>query len=197
MYVPMAQEPDGVTALNVRLVPIVWMVRTAAPSPAAVTSIKKALQLTSGLPVTRIRSMEQIVAESTARSRFDMWLMTLFGCCALLLAAIGVYGLIAYSVQQRTAEIGIRIALGASEKRVRNMVLRQGMRLAITGIALGIAASFWLARLLSGLLFGVAPRDPVVFTTVTLLLTGVALVAVWIPARRATRLDPVTALRQE
>jgi ABC-type antimicrobial peptide transport system permease subunit len=181
----------------VRLVPIVWMVRTAAPSPAAVTSIKKALQLTSGLPVTRIRSMEQIVAESTARSRFDMWLMTLFGCCALLLAAIGVYGLIAYSVQQRTAEIGIRIALGASEKRVRNMVLRQGMRLAITGIALGIAASFWLARLLSGLLFGVAPRDPVVFTTVTLLLTGVALVAVWIPARRATRLDPVTALRQE
>ena len=120
-----------------RLLPIVWMVRTATPPLMAAPSIEKALQRASGLPVTRIRSMDQIVAESTARSRFDMWLMTLFGGCALLLAAIGVYGLMAYSVQQRTAEIGIRMALGADRNSVRNMVLRQGMDLAISGIIVG------------------------------------------------------------
>jgi len=197
MYVPMAQEPDGVTTLNVRLLPIVWMVRTATPPSIAATSIEKALRHASGLPVTRIRTMDQIVAESTARSHFDTWLMTLFGACALLLSAIGVYGLTAYSVQQRTAEIGVRMALGASENSVRNMVLRQGMILAISGIAVGLASSFWLARVLSGFLFGVAPRDPTIFTTVTLLLAAVAFIAVWLPAQRATRLDPVTALRQE
>jgi putative ABC transport system permease protein len=197
MYVPMAQEPDGVTMLNVRLLPIVWMVRTATPPLMAATSIEKALQHSTGLPVTRIRSMDQIVAESTARSRFDMWLMTLFGGCALLLSAIGVYGLMAYAVQQRTAEIGIRMALGADQNSVRNMVLRQGMALAISGIALGVVSSLSFARVLSGFLFGVAPRDPTILTTVTLLLASVAFIAVWLPAQRATRLDPVTALRQE
>jgi predicted permease len=197
MYVPMAQEPDGVTTLNVRLLPIVWMVRTATPPLTAATSIEKALQHASGLPVTRIRSMDQIVAESTARSRFDMWLMTLFGGCALLLSAIGVYGLMAYSVQQRTAEIGIRMALGADENSVRNMVLRQGMIPAISGIALGLVSSLWFGRVLSGFLFGVAPRDPTIFTTVTLLLAGVAFIAAWLPAQRATRLNPIMALRQE
>ena len=197
MYVPMAQEPDGVTTLNVRLLPIVWMVRTATPPLMAATSIEKALQRASGLPVTRIRSMDQIVAESTARSRFDMWLMTLFGGCALLLSAIGVYGLMAYSVQQRTAEIGIRMALGADANSVRNMVLRGGMALATSGITMGVVSSLSFARVLSGFLFGVAPRDPAIFTTVTLLLATVAFIAVWLPAQRATRLDPVTALRQE
>jgi putative ABC transport system permease protein len=197
MYVPMAQEPDGVTALNVRLLPIVWLIRTATPPLAAAPSIEKALQHASGLPVTRIRSMDQIVAESTARSRFDMWLMTVFAGCALLLSAIGVYGLMAYSVQQRTAEIGIRMALGADERTVRYMVLRQGMVLAMSGITVGVVSSLSFARLLSGFLFGVAPRDPAIFTAVTLLLAGVAFIAVWLPAQRATRLDPVTALRQE
>jgi predicted lysophospholipase L1 biosynthesis ABC-type transport system permease subunit len=197
MYVPMAQEPDGVTTLNVRLLPLVWMVRTVNPPLVAAASIEKALQHASGLPVTRIRSMDQIVAESTARSRFDTWLMTLFGGCALLLSAIGVYGLTAYSVQQRTAEIGIRMALGADQNSVRNMVLRQGMVLAISGIAAGVASALWFARVLSGFLFGVDPRDPTIFTTVTLLLAGVAFIAVWLPAQRATRLDPVTALHQE
>jgi ABC-type antimicrobial peptide transport system permease subunit len=141
--------------------------------------------------------MDQIVAESTARSRFDMWLMTLFGGCALLLSAIGVYGLMAYSVQQRTVEIGIRMALGADKNSVRGMVLRQGMVLAISGIIVGVVSSLSFARVLSGFLFGVVPRDPTIFTTVTLLLAGVAFIAVWLPAQRATRLDPVTALRQE
>ena len=197
MYVPMAQEPDGVTTLNVRLLPIVWMVRTATAPLVAATSIEKALQHAGGLPVTRIRSMDQIVAESTARSRFDMWLMTLFGGCALLLSAIGVYGLMAYSVQQRTAEIGVRMALGADASSVRNMVLRRGMALATSGIAMGVVSSLSFARLLSGFLFGVAPRDPAILTAVTLLLAAVAFIAVWLPAQRATRLDPITALRQD
>jgi putative ABC transport system permease protein len=167
------------------------------PPRAAAPAIQGALQRASGLPVTRIRSMDEIVAESTARSRFDTWLMTLFGGCALLLAAIGVYGLMAYAVQQRTPEIGIRVALGADESRVRNLVLRQGMTVACAGIAIGIAASLLLARLLAAFLFGVSTRDPMVFVSVPLILVGVAFVAVWIPARRATRLDPAVALRSE
>lgn len=185
------------TTLNVRLLPIVWMARTTTPPLTAAPSIEKALQHASGLPVTRIRSMDQIVAESTARSRFDMWLMTLFGGCALLLSAIGVYGVMAHSVQQRTEEIGIRMALGADEHSVRNLVLRQGMALAISGITVGAVSSLSFARVLSGFLFGVAPRDPAIFTTVILLLAGVAFIAAWLPAQRATRLDPITALRQE
>ncbi len=197
MYVPMAQEPDGVTTLNVRLLPIVWMARTATPPLVAAASIENALRRTSGLPVTRIRSMDEIVAESTARPRFDMWLMTMFGGCALLLAAIGIYGLMAYSVQQRTGEIGIRMALGADEASVRNMVLRQGMTFAVAGITVGMVLALSLARVLAAFLFGVTPRDPVVFTAVPLVLAGVAFVAVWLPARRAIRLDPVSALRHE
>src|SRR5260221_1888791 len=162
--------------------------RTVTPPLVAAASIEKALQRVSGLPVTRIRSMDAIVAESTARSRFDMWLMTMFGGCALVLAAIGVYGLMAYSVQQRTAEIGIRMALGADQSSVRDMVLRQGMTLAMVGISISFVWSLLLDRVLAGFLFGVAPRDPIVFTMVTLLLAGVALIAVWLPARRATRL---------
>jgi predicted lysophospholipase L1 biosynthesis ABC-type transport system permease subunit len=197
MYVPMAQEPDGVTALNVRLLPIVWMARTAARPLAAAPAIEAALKRTSGLPVTRIRSMEAIIAESTARSRFDMWLMSIFGGSALLLAAIGVYGLVTYSVQQKTVDIGIRMALGASANRVRLMILRDGMTLAAAGIIIGVAAALSLARLLAGFLFGVAPRDPLVFVSVPAILAVVALAAVWLPARRATRLDPLAALRTE
>ena len=185
------------TALNVRLLPIVWMARTATRPVAAAPSIEKALRRASGLPVTRIRSMEEIVAESTARSRFDMWLMSMFGGSALLLAAIGVYGLVSYSVQQRTVEIGVRMALGASNTSIRMMVLRHGMTLAAVGIIIGIAAALSLARVLAGFLFGVAPRDAVVFVSVPAILSVVAFAAVWFPARRATRLDPIAALRSE
>ena len=197
MYVPMAQEPDGVTALNVRLLPIVWMARTAAAPLAAAAPIADAVQRASGLPAMRIRSMEQVVAESTARSRFDMWLMTVFAACALLVAALGVYGVLAYAVQRRTTEIGIRMALGADRRSIRSMVVRQGMSVAIVGVFAGLAASLALARLLAGFLFGVAPRDPAVFVGVPAILTSVAAVAAWIPARRATRIDPSAALRAE
>jgi ABC-type antimicrobial peptide transport system permease subunit len=123
--------------------------------------------------------------------------MSIFGCTALLLAAIGVYGLMAYSVAERTQEIGIRLALGAETSNVRNMVIAQGMRLAGIGIAIGIASSLGLTQLLAGFLFGVKPWDPLAFTLVPAILGAVALLAVWLPARRATRIDPITALRCE
>jgi ABC-type antimicrobial peptide transport system permease subunit len=198
MYVPTAQVPDGVTALNVRLLPIVWVVRTATDPYSLSAPIQKELSRASGgLPVARVRSMDDVVSESIARARFDMWLMTIFGCLALLLAAIGVYSSIAYAVQQRTAEIGIRMALGADSRAVRRMVLGQGMSLAMAGIALGLASAFGLARLLAGFLFGVTARDPAVFIAVPLILSGVALIAVWLPARHATRISPMIALRNE
>jgi ABC-type antimicrobial peptide transport system permease subunit len=123
--------------------------------------------------------------------------MTVFGASALLLAAIGIYGLMAYSVEQRTQEIGIRLALGAQVRQVKNMVVGQGMLLALAGVVLGVGAAFWLARFISTFLFGVSTRDPLVFIGVPALLTLVALVAVWLPARRASRVDPIIALRYE
>jgi len=123
--------------------------------------------------------------------------MTIFGSAALILAAIGIYGLMAYSVQQRTQEIGIRVALGASSAAVRKMVVGQGMLLAGIGVLLGLGASFGLTKLLANFLFGVKEKDPAVFVTSAILLILVSLIAVWLPARRATRIDPVIALRSE
>jgi ABC-type antimicrobial peptide transport system permease subunit len=126
-----------------------------------------------------------------------MFLLTIFAGSALLLAAIGIYGLMAYSVEQRTQEIGIRLALGADSYRVRNMVILQGMTVALAGVAIGLASAFGLTRVIAGLLYGVTSRDPLVFLTVPVLLSAVALVGVWLPARRAARVDPVIALRME
>ena len=126
-----------------------------------------------------------------------MTLLTIFGASALLLAAIGIYGLMAYSVEQRTQEIGIRMALGAGRGDVRSMVVRQGMRLALIGVAIGVAAAFGLTRLIASFLFGVKSTDPIVFVTVPLLLSAVAFFAVWLPARRASAVDPIEALRYQ
>jgi putative ABC transport system permease protein len=141
--------------------------------------------------------MDEVVVRSTAREDFNMLLLTIFGASALILAAIGIYGLMAYSVQQRTQEMGIRMALGADRARIRNLVVWHGMRLALLGVAIGVAAAFGLTRLIASFLFGVKIYDPTVFVAVPLILSAVALFAVWMPATRASRLNPMEALRVE
>jgi ABC-type antimicrobial peptide transport system permease subunit len=137
------------------------------------------------------------MGRSTARQSFNMLLLTIFGVVALVLAAIGIYGLMAYSVEQRTQEMGIRMALGADRGTIRKLVVWHGMRLALIGVALGIAAAFGLTRFLASFLYGVKSVDPMAFIAVPLILTAVALLAVWLPATRASKVDPMQALRAE
>jgi ABC-type antimicrobial peptide transport system permease subunit len=141
--------------------------------------------------------MDEVVLRSIARQDFNMLLLTVFAASALLLAAIGIYGVMAYSVAQRSQEIGIRMAFGADRATIRNLVMRQGMLLAIAGVLVGVGAALGLTRLIASFLFGVTTWDPVVFLVVPVLLTSVALLAVWVPARRAAHLDPITALHIE
>jgi predicted permease len=198
MYVPVSQVRDGVTALNVGFLPIQWVIRTHGDPHLLSPFIQKELrQGSGGLPVAHIRSMDEVVVQSTARNDFNMSLLTIFAGSALLLAAIGIYGLMSYSVQQRTQEIGIRMALGAESGDVRRLVMVQGMQLVIAGVVCGIAGAFGLTRLLNSFLFGVKPLDPMVFVAVPVLLTAIALFAIWVPATRATAVDPVNALRYE
>jgi len=198
MYIPVSQVTDGMTALNEEILPIMWVVRTKVAPYSLSQEIQRELREASGgLPVGHIRSMEQVVAESTARQDFNTTLLSIFAGVALLLAAVGIYGLMAYSVQQRTQEIGIRMALGAAPEKVRGMIVRQGMTLALAGVLLGIVAALALTRLMASLIFGVRTWDPVVFVTVTVVLSVVALFATYIPARRAAHVDPLIALRYE
>jgi predicted permease len=197
MFIPQSQVPDLANALNVKLTPMAWVVRTTTPPGSMRSAVENAIKQTTGLPVSEVRSMEEVVSLSISRERFNMWLMTVFGASALLLAAIGIYGLMAYSVEQRRQEIGIRMALGAQAAGVRRMVVWQGMRLAAVGIVLGVAGAFGLARVMTNLLFQVTPRDPVIFVAMPLLLAAVAWLAVWLPARRASHVDPLIALRYE
>jgi ABC-type antimicrobial peptide transport system permease subunit len=198
MIVPDAQVTDGLTALNGRILPMMWAVRTRGDPRLLVNVITEQLrQASGGFPVARVRTIDEIVVRSTSRETFNMMLLTIFGAVALILAAIGIYGLMAFSVQQRTQEMGIRMALGADRSRIRNLVVWHGMRLAFVGVFLGIAAAFGLTRLIASFLFGVKSWDPLVFVAVPVILSVVALLAVWLPATRAARLDPMQALRVE
>lgn len=198
MYIPLAQMPDGETALNSRVAPLWWVVRTQSDPHALVAQMTSAVrEATGGLPVAHIRTMEEINRLMISQQRFNMLLLTAFGVSGLLLAALGIYGLMAFSVEQRTQELGIRMAMGAQTSHLRNMVLRQGMVLTVFGVAIGIVAAFWLTRFLASFLFGVKVWDPLAFILTPLLLSVVALAAAWVPAVRATRVDPVTALRFE
>ena len=195
MFVPQAQIPDLVNALNTRISPMSWAIRTKVSPLSLSAPARDQLRQATGLPVADIRSMSQIVSRSTSRERFNTLLMTTFALAALALAAIGIYGVMAYAVQQRTREIGVRLALGAAPGAVHRMVVLQGMRLALIGVVIGVAAAYGLSRYMSNLLFGVQARDPLVFVGVPLLLAVIALLAVWIPASRASRVDPLGALR--
>ena len=198
MYVPQAQVNDGVTALNNKIIPIIWVIRTKMEPYSLSADIQRELRNASGgLPVAHVRSMELVRRESTSRSDFNMTLLAIFAGAALLLAAIGIYGLMAYSVEQRTQEIGIRMALGAGPQQVRRMVVVQGMRLSVIGVFLGVATALALTRLMASLLYGVKPWDPIAIAAVSGLLTGVAFLATYLPALRASRVDPIVSLRYE
>jgi predicted permease len=171
-----------------RLLPWAWVIRTSVPPATLSSAIQKELREASGgLPVAQVRTLEEALSRSTSAEDFNTLVLTIFGCSALLLAAIGIYGLMAYSVGQRVQEIGIRLALGAESRAIRNMVVFQGLKPALAGVFCGLAS----------FLFGVKPWDPLVFLVVPIILVGVALVAVWLPAMRASRVDPILALRHE
>jgi predicted permease len=197
MYVPQAQLPDAENAWLARSGPMAWVIRTQANSLGLVPAIREQLRQATGLPVFNILSMDQTLSLSTGKQRFNMLLMTVFGSTALLLAAIGIYGSMAYMVEQRTQEIGIRMALGAEANQVKNMIVRQGMSMVVFGVVVGIGLAWGLSRLMESLLFGVTAHDLMVFLAVPLVLGAVALFAVWLPATRASRVNPIDSLRYE
>jgi putative ABC transport system permease protein len=178
-----------------------WMylaARTDGNPAALVGQVKNQIwSVDKQIPVTRLRTMTDVMGASLAAQRFNMTLMGIFAAVALLLAAVGIYGVISYSVTQRAHEIGVRMALGAEAGDVLKIILRQGLQLAGMGVAIGLAAAFGLTRVMSTLLFGVSATDPMIFAAISLILTGVALGASFVPARRATKVDPMIALRYE
>jgi putative ABC transport system permease protein len=190
IYVPHAQDPGwNFMAL---------VVRTASdPAAFAATLRREVRALDKDQPIYNVRTMDDVVANSLGTRRVSMQLFAVFACAALLLAAIGIYGVMAYSVTQRTQEIGIRMALGAQKSDVLGLVIRQGMTLTIIGVVVGLVGAFALTRLIASLLFGVAATDPLTFVAIPLLLLFVALVACYLPARRAARLDPIKALASQ
>jgi putative ABC transport system permease protein len=183
--------------LNNRFMPLRWLVRTKVAPFSLAAPIQRVFQDAADLPVARVRAMDQIVVGSTARNRFNALLLGIFAFFAILLASIGLYGLMSYSIEQRTLEFGIRLALGADFPRLRNTIVRQAMTLAAIGIAIGLAAAYGLTRLMATLLYHVKPTDPVIFVAVAGLLGMVAFLASYLPARRVLRVDPVIALRYE
>jgi putative ABC transport system permease protein len=173
-------------------------IRTRGDAKSATSALQSAVwSLDKQLPVTQLKTMEQVIGESTAPRRFNMILVLVFASAALLLASVGLYGVMAYSVTQRTQEIGVRMAMGAQRGDILKMVMRWGMLLTVIGIGIGVAGAFAVTRLLTDFLFGIKPSDGVTFAGVALVLAAVALLACYIPARRATKVDPMVALRAE
>ncbi|MCW5556578.1 MAG: ABC transporter permease, partial [Verrucomicrobiae bacterium] len=188
-YLSYRQLPRPMMALVLR--------SSAVPSSLAASLRQAVSEVDPALPVFDVRTMKARISDSLAGRRFPLLLLGGFAALALLLAGIGIYGVIAYLVTERTREIGIRMALGAQQRNVLALVVGQGMRLALAGVGIGLAAALALSRVLRTLLFEVQPTDPLTFATIPLLLVTVALLACWLPARRAARVDPTEALRSE
>jgi predicted permease len=188
-YFPQTQFPARSLYVTVR--------SGADPASLSAAVVREVHALDPDLPVARVQVMDRWVEQSLARQRFSTALLAAFAGVALLLAAIGIYGVTTYLVAQSTREIGIRLALGASQRVVLGQVLREGMTVAVSGAATGLAGALALARLMDGLLFGVHARDPLTFAAVAGGLLAVALVATYLPARRAARVDPLVALRAD
>jgi putative ABC transport system permease protein len=198
MYVPQSQITDGLTKLAGGLLPLGWMIRTNADPLSLASVVRHEFEsLDPQLAPSHVANMDQLIAEGNARQNFNTLLLTVFASIALLLAAVGIYGLMSYAVEQRVQEIGIRMAMGADQGKIMRLVLGQGMRLASVGTALGLAGAYGLTRLLAKFLFGVKSSDPLAFSIVAVTLIVVTLLAAFVPARRAMRVDPILALRQE
>jgi putative ABC transport system permease protein len=174
------------------------VVRSSADDSGLAGNVRAVIkQIDKEQYVAAIQPMTKLVAESISRRRFNTMLTGLFAVVALLLASVGIFGVLNYTVAQRTQEIGLRVALGAQTRDVLRLILGQGVRLVMFGVVLGLVASLALTRVLAGMLFGVTPTDPLTFVAITALLTVVALLACYVPARRATKVDPLVALRYE
>jgi putative ABC transport system permease protein len=189
MYVPFAQAPLYGGEVVVR-------------SSLSISSVASAIRLTvhsidKDLPVTGVESFPDAVGQSISRERFRTFLLGSFSAIALVLAAVGIFGVISYSASQRTQEIGIRMALGAQRRDVLHMILGQGAKLALLGLAIGVVLAFLLTRLIASMLYRVSATDPLTFGAVAIVLLGVAITACYVPARRATRVDPMVALRYQ
>jgi putative ABC transport system permease protein len=174
------------------------VVRTSGP-PSSVSAALRSSVLTidKDQPIARVQTMEEIVSSSISNQRFILLLLGLFAAVALALAAIGIYSVMAYTVTQRTGEIGLRMALGAQTRDVLKLVVGQGMAMALIGIAVGLGGAFALTRVMTSLLFSIGATDPITFVAIPLILAGVALAACFVPARRAAKVDPMIALRYE
>src|SRR5262249_28200676 len=189
LYMPHLQTGAGSLAIAVRT--------TAEPAGLAAAVIREARAVDPNLPLYDVKTMQQWFSESLARRRFAMLMLGLFSAVALLVAAVGIYGVMSYTVAQRTREIGIRVALGAQTRDVLRLVVRQGMSLTGIGVGIGLVVAIAATRLMASLLFGVRATDPITFAAIALLLAIVALLACFLPARRATKVDPMIALRHE
>jgi len=199
MYIPASQSPDSLMLLMRRYLSVKFVVRTTADPLLVGEAVREQMRaLDATLPVTELRTMEQVVSSSVVSERFNTTLLGLFAALGLSLAAVGIYGVMSYTVAQRTPEIGVRMAIGAQASDIlKLLVIRQGLKLTLIGAGLGLLGALGLTRLMKSLLFGVSATDPLTFASITSLLTVVALLACWIPARRATKVDPMVALRCE
>ena len=197
----LAADPTLATYLPYRgggWTPIHVIVHTAGEPAAAVPLLRAALRgVDSNLPLSNVQTLDEVVSESVASMRFVTMLLGSFAGVALLLALAGIYGVIAYSVSRRTAEIGVRLALGASHASVLRLIVGQGMRPVLAGVGAGLAGAFALSRLMESLLFGVTAADPLTYAAVAVLLTSAAVVSCYLPARQALAVDPVSALRDD
>ena len=188
VYLPHAQQPQSGMGV---------VLRAAEPTALAGAARDEVAKMDPALPLYMIKTVDRMIHEQTSPKRIMTTLMGVFAVIALLLAAVGLYAVMAYTVSQRTHEIGVRMALGAQSRDILRLVTGQGLKLTLAGLALGMVGAFALTRVMSPLLYGVTATDPLTFTLISLSLAGAALLACWVPARRATKVDPMIALRCE